>query len=248
MEWLLDVYFIYKPKSVRAFNVLLQLMTQFAYKDDEGHTDKIIDLLLEKGNYMEQVYGLLMLQNYCVSSHDTIYPSERVIVEKKVIEHIGKVKNRIAKLGMLTSMCSYWFSGDYYCHYVKAMPNVTSWLLDEITKATDDYATYIKAGDEMRKELHEIIEAHRYTQLNYVVGSLEEKRGHAKNMFMLNVIFDLIWPAQKDPYEQCYQALNFEMVGKNDHALHYMEWIAKENPLDEGIKKALEDMKGRMGQ
>ena len=248
MEWLLDVYYVYKPISINAFYVLLQLMTQFAYKDDEGHTDKIIDFLLEKGNYMEQVYGLLMLQNYCVSSHDTIYHPERVIVEKKVIEHIGKVKNRIAKLGMLTSMCSYWFSGDYYCHYVKAMPDVTGWLLDEITKATDDYATYIKAGDEMIKELHEIIEMHRFTQLNYVVGCLEEKRGHAKNMFMLNVIFDLIWSAQKDPYEQCYQALNFEMVGKKNHALHYMEWIAKENPLDEGIQKALEDMRGRIGQ
>ena len=125
---------------------------------------------------------------------------------------------------------------------------MTGWLLDEITKATDDYATYIKAGDEMIKELHEIIEIHRFTQLNYVVGCLEEKRGHAKNMFMLNVIFDLIWSAQKDPYEQCYQALNFEMVGKKNHALHYMEWIAKENPLDEGIKKALEDMRGRIGQ
>lgn len=46
-------------------------------------------------------------------------------------------------------------------------------------------------------------------------GSLEEKRGHAKNVFMLNVIFNLIWLVQKDPYEQCYQALNLEMVGKN---------------------------------
>lgn len=246
MAWLLDLFYIYKPKSIRAYHVILLLMTQFAYKDKEGHTDKIIDLLLEKGNYMEQVYGLLMLQNYCVSSHDTIYHPERVTVEDNVVEHIENVRGRIAKLGMLTAMCSYWFSGDYYCHYVKAMPNVTSWLKDEITKATDDYATYIKAGDEMIKELHEIIEMHRFTQLNYVVGNLEEKRGHAKNMFMLNVIFDLIWPVQRDPYEQCYQALNFEMAGNNYHALHYMEWIAKENPLDEGIKKALEDMKGRM--
>lgn len=246
MAWLLDLFYIYKPKSIRAYHVILLLMTQFAYKDKEGHTDKVIDLLLEKGNYMEQVYGLLMLQNYYVSSHDTIYHPERTNVEDRVIEHIGNVKNRIAKLGMLTTMCSYWFSGDYYCHYVKAMPNVTNWLLDEITKATEDYATYIKAGDEMIKELHEIIEMHRFTQLNYVVGNLEEKRGHAKNMFMLNVIFDLIWPSQKDPYEQCHQALNFEMVGNKYHALHYMEWIAKENPLDKRIKKALEDMKGRM--
>lgn len=248
MEWLLDLFYIYKPKSIRAFRVVLQLMTLFAYKDDEGHTDKIIDLLLEKGNYMEQVYGLLMLQNYCVSSHDTIYHPERTIVEDRVIGYLGNLKNRIAKLGMLTAMCSYWFSGDYYCHYVKAMPNVTNWLLDEITKATEDYAMYIKAGDEMIKELHEIIEMHRFTQLNYVLGNLEEKRGHAKNMFMLNVIFDLIWPSQKDPYEQCHQALNFEMVGNKYHALHYMEWIAKENPLDKGIKKALEDMRGRIVQ
>lgn len=248
MEWLLDLFYIYKPKSFFAFHVMMQLMTLFAYKDKEGHTDKVIDRLLEKGNYMEQVYGLLMLQNYCVSSHDTTYHPEQVNVDERVIGHLGNTKNRIVKLGMMTVMCSYWFSGDHYCHYVKAMPNVTSWLLDEITKATDDYATYIKASDNMRKELHEIIEAHRFTQLNYVVGSLEETRGHTKNVFMLNVIFDLIWRVQKDPYEQCYQALNFEMAGDKYHALDYMEWIAKENPLDEGIKKALEDMRGRMRQ
>ena len=27
-----------------------------------------------------------------------------------------------------------------------------------------------------------------------------------------------------------------------------MEWIVKENPLDEGIKKALKDMRERIGQ
>lgn len=248
MEWLLDLFYIYKPKSIRAIHVILQLMTQFAYKDNEGHTEKIIDSLLEKGNYMEQVYGLLMLQNYSVSSNDTIYHPEKVSVEKKVVGHIGSVKNRIAKLGMLTAMCSYWFSCAHYCHYVKVMPNVTYWLLDEITKATDDYATYIKADEDMRKELLEIIGIHRFTQLNYVVGCLEEKRGDAKNVFMLNVFFDLIWPAQNDPYEQCYQALNYEMIGNVYHALHYMEWIVKENPLDEGIKKALEDMRERIGQ
>jgi len=247
MEWLLDVYFIYKPKSVRAYHVLLHLMTQFAYKDKEGHTDKIIDLLLDKGNYMEQVSGLLMLLNYCVSSNDTIYHPESVNIEKRLVGHLNCVNNRIVRLSMLTSLCSYWFSCEYYCHYVKTMPNVTSWLMDEITKATDDFVTYLKAGDELRNELHEIIGMHWYTQFNYVVGSLEVRRGHTKNVFMLNVVFDLIWRIQSDQYEQCYHALNFEMAGDNYHALNYMEWIAKENPLDKGIRKALEDMRERIG-
>lgn len=51
-----------------------------------------------------------------------------------------------------------------------------------------------------------------------------------------------------ESYEQCYQALNYEMIGNVYHALHYMEWIVKENPLDEGIKKALKDMRERIGQ
>ena len=57
---------------------------------------------------------------------------------------------------------------------------------------------------------------------------------------------NLIWHLPEDQYEQCYHALAIEQMGANKDALRYMQWVADQHPLDDGIQKCLEDMKGRI--
>ena len=62
----------------------------------------------------------------------------------------------------------------------------------------------------------------------------------------VDVAFHLIWHLPEDQYEQCYHALLLEQMGANDNALRYMRWLADQYPMDDGIQKCLEDMKGRI--
>lgn len=37
-----------------------------------------------------------------------------------------------------------------------------------------------------------------------------------------------------------------EQMGANNDAIRYMQWVADQHPVDDGIQKCLEDMKERI--
>lgn len=98
----------------------------------------------------------------------------------------------------------------------------------------------------MQQELAAVASAKRFVQLNYTLACLEKKRNQKKNPFLQYVAFHLIWHLPEDQYEQCYHALTMEQMGANNDAIRYMQWVADQHPVDDGIQKCLEDMKERI--
>ena len=246
LEWLLDVNFSTHKIAPIPYHALLYLLAQYADKDKENHLQVIIDGILASKKSLFHPYALLMLLHITMKSHHSVLHPEEVVPHPLMVDYINNYPHAIIKAAMVISLCSFWFESSIYYHHVKAMGQVTAWLEETVQKALDEYCKYTKVDEKMQQELAGIASVKRFVQLNYTLACLEKKRNQKKNPFLQYSALHLIWHLPEDQYEQCYHALAIEQMGANKDALRYMQWVADQHPLDDGIQKCLEDMKGRI--
>jgi len=246
LEWLLDVNFSTHKIASIPYHALLYLLAQYADKDKENHLQVIIDGILTSKKSLFHPYALLMLLHITMKSQHSVFHPERVTPHPQMVDYINNCSDAVMKVAMTISLCSFWFESPIYYHHTKAMKQVTEWLEDIVQKTLDGYCKYIKVDEKMQQELAAVASAKRFVQLNYTLACLEKKRNQKKNPFLQYVAFHLIWHLPEDQYEQCYHALTMEQMGANNDAIRYMQWVADQHPVDDGIQKCLEDMKERI--
>lgn len=246
LEFLIDVYVLAKVHQPHAQYTLLYLLAFYADKDEQGLMIKITNEQLGSKFYCVKVLGLLMMLHYEYRLCDMHWRNEKVDMSVDFKSIVSAEKNATERAAMMISVGSNWFSSEAYTCCAQLLPKFTESIIREIQISITAFLKYIDA-DDLISECSTLISCHRFTQLNYLLGEVENQRKQKNNPFRINNLMNLVWPVQIDPYEQAFHAFSLESVGEKELALACMNDVAQRNPLNEKIKALKNKLKERIG-